>query len=213
MLPRSFIFLCAPWLAASMAFTQTDPSSMKQADAAFHAGYAAASNGDLTTARQQFQRVVQLAPQIEEGHSALGGVLYQLGDYPGAMKELEKALSLKPRDRSAQENLALAYTDAGNPQKALPYFAALEDDTSQPASPDVLAAHARALAATQQIPAAIQKMQEALAASPQNALLFDQLGSLYAQAQDWTQAQSAFEHALQINPSLASAHLHLGVVL
>src|SRR5580693_8685372 len=124
---RLLFFLCAPWLVASTAFTQTGASSVQEADAAFHAGYAAASNGDLATARQQFQRVVQLAPQIEEGHSALGGVLYQLGDYPGAMKELEKALSLKPRDRSAQENLALAYTDAGNPQKALPYFAALED--------------------------------------------------------------------------------------
>src|SRR5580698_958431 len=164
---RLLFFLCAPWLVASTAFTQTGASSVQEADAAFHAGYAAVSNGDLATARQQFQRVVQLAPQIEEGHSALGSVLYQLGEYPDAIKELEEALNLKPEDRPAQENLVLAYTQTGNYQKALPYFATLEGDTTQALSPDVLAAHAHALAAIQQIPAAIQKMQEAIAASPQ----------------------------------------------
>jgi tetratricopeptide (TPR) repeat protein len=62
---------------------------LQQADAAFRAGYTAASNGDLAAARQQFQRAVQLAPQIEEGHSALGAVLYQQGDYNDAIRELE----------------------------------------------------------------------------------------------------------------------------
>lgn len=213
MQPRSFIFLCTLWLARGAAFGQDAASSMQQADTAFHAGYAAAASGDLATARQQFQRVVLLAPQIEEGHSALGGVLYQLGDYPDAIKELENALAMKPGDRSAQENLALAYTQTGSYQKALPYFATLEGDPAQPTSSDVLAAHARALAATEQTPAAIQKMQEAVSASQQNAILLDELGSLYAQTQNWTQAQTAFEHALEINPSLASAHLHLGIVL
>src|SRR5271156_2153144 len=95
-------------------------------------------------------RAVQLAPQVEEGHSALGAVLYKLGDYAAAISELETALQLKSEDRAAQENLALAYTQGGAYQKSLPIFEHMESDASQPLSPDLLASYARALAGTQQ---------------------------------------------------------------
>lgn len=69
---------------------------MEKADAAFHAGYAALSNNDLAEARVEFQKVVKLVPQIEEGHSALGAVLLHLSAYPEAMAELKTALRLEP---------------------------------------------------------------------------------------------------------------------
>ena len=50
-------------------------AKVKQADAAFRAGYAAMSNHQLQQARDDFQAVVKLVPAIEEGHSALGAVL------------------------------------------------------------------------------------------------------------------------------------------
>src|SRR5581483_2173198 len=197
-------------LLASAALAQR--TNLQQANEAFHAGYAAASNGDLATARQQFQRVVQLAPQIEEGHSALGAVLCQLGEYPAAITQLEAALKLKPADQAAQQNLALAYAQTGAWQKALPIFENLEK--SQAAlSPDLLAAYARALASAQQFSAAIRETKAAIAAAPQNAMLYDQLGSIYAQMQNWPEAQNTFAEALRLDAGLASAHLHLGVVL
>src|ERR1700732_729395 len=94
----SFVF------AASLAAIDDRQQRLRSADAAFHAGYAAEQNGDLSTARQQFEKVVQLAPGIAEGHSALGSVFVQLGQYTQAIRELTRALAQKANDRSAQIN-------------------------------------------------------------------------------------------------------------
>src|SRR5580698_8257423 len=168
-----FLIPAATILHAQNSATETN---LQQANAAFHAGYAAASSGDLATARQEFESAVQLAPQVEEGHSALGAILYKLGEYASAIPELETALRLKPEDQAAQENLALSYMQTGAYQKALPIFEQLDNQPSQPLSADLLASYARALAATQQLPAAIRKTQAAITAAPQSAPLYDQLG-------------------------------------
>ena len=207
--------------------TQTIPSSGSQADinkeaqAAYRAGTTAIANNDFKSAEAQFEKVVHLAPQIEEGHSALGAVQIRLGKFPQAIKELEKALALKPGDLSAQTNLALAYQQTGVNRKAIPLFEKLElEARKKPASDPshtlpsfVLAAYARSLAATDQLPAAIAKMKAAVAESPQNAELRDDLGSLYAQQQSWLSAVSEFQQAIKLNPQFAAAHMHLGVVL
>src|ERR1700733_13036554 len=96
-------------LPAKLTRAQTAaPSADKsrQADEAFRAGYQAVSNHQLEEARRDFQKVVHLVPQIEEGHSALGAVLVQLGAYLEAIGELRQALKLKPEDVSEQQNLA-----------------------------------------------------------------------------------------------------------
>ena len=76
------------------------------AKAAYDQGWAAWQQGDLKAARVDFAKAVQLAPAIEQGHSALGVVLYGLGEYGPAIVELETALKLDSMDRNAEENLA-----------------------------------------------------------------------------------------------------------
>jgi Flp pilus assembly protein TadD len=140
----------------------------------------------------------------------------RLGRTTEGIRELEKALTIQPNDSSAQLNLALAYGQNGQVAKALPWFAKLDaasraNGHTQP--PYVLAAYARALAATQQISAAMAKMKEAIAGDPHNAELHDELGSIYAQHNDWSNAKQAFDAAIQLNPNLAIAHMHLGITL
>src|SRR5580704_19319823 len=98
--------------------------SLQQADAAFHAGYAALQAGNLEQARIQFAQAASLAPQIPEGHEALGEVLIELGRPVEAVPELEAALQLKPSDQEIETNLAMAYEKAGDPVKAIPQFKA-----------------------------------------------------------------------------------------
>ncbi len=205
------LLICASLFAsAPIVHAQSDNASatnLDRANAAFHAGYAAASQGDLATARQQFQYAVQLAPQVEEGHSALGAVLYRLGDYSNAIPELETAVHLKPEDQAAQENLAMAYAQTGAYQKALPIFEHLESDQGlQPLSANLLTSYARALAATQQLPAAIRETQAAINAAPQSALLYDQLGSLYAQMQNWPKRKMPSNKRFTSTPN---SHRHI----
>ena len=80
------------------AQTPSSPGSQatinEEAQAAYRAGTAAATNNDFKTAEAEFEKVVRLVPQIEEGHSALGAVLIHLGKFPQAIRELETALKL-----------------------------------------------------------------------------------------------------------------------
>jgi protein O-GlcNAc transferase len=199
-----------------LSHAQEPSPGLKQADAAYRAGVAAFSRNDFNTAREDFENVVRLVPSMEQGHTALGAVLVRMGRTNDGIRELEKALAIKPSDGSVQLNLALAYEQGGQSAKALPWFAKLEAVSrteKHPLPANVLASYARALAATQQLSAAIARMKEAVAEDPHNADLQDDLGSLYAQRQDWPNARLAFTAASQANPDLALAHLHLGMTL
>ena len=101
-----------------------DLESLKKADAAFHEAFAAQQRGDLELARVKYAEVVQLAPQIAEGHEALGTVLLELNKAPEAIAELERAVALKPGDATDESNLAVAYAQAGDAAKAIPHFEA-----------------------------------------------------------------------------------------
>lgn len=198
--------------AAALAQGHEQEQVVARASAAFRAGYASAAKGDLAGARAQFERAVHLAPQVEEGHSALGAILVQLKDYPPAIAELNRALALKPADTAALANLALAYARSGDAAHAGPLFERLSAQ-SQTLAPDLLAAWAHVEAAGGERSAAMRHLEQAMAADPQNAQLADDLGSLYAQQQNWAAAEQSFRHALDLDPNLALAHLHLGVAL
>ncbi len=198
------------------AYTQEPSVALKKADAAYRAGQAALAQRDLSTAQADFEQVVQLAPQAEQGHSALGAVLVNRGRLKEGIRELEKALAIKASDGAAQTNLALAYEQVGSPEKALPLFSKLEADAhlhGRPLPVYVLASYARSLAATQKIGLATAKMKSAIAIEPQSAELHDELGSLYARQKSWTQAQSEFATAIRLSPNLAVAHFHLGLAM
>ncbi len=210
-------FSLAAWVALPLRSAAQEPSpSLKEADADYRAGVAALSNNDLQTARADFEKVVRLAPSAEQGHSALGAVLVRLGENSAGITELEKALAIKAGDTIAQQNLAIAFEQAGQPARAISWFARLEAASraaQKPLPAEVLAAYARSLAATHQKEMAIAKMKQAVVEAPRNAELWDELGSLYGQRQDWSGAQHAFNSALQIDPGLAVAHFHLGMTL
>ncbi len=201
---------------SSQSLAQASYSTLKQASAAYHDGQVAIAHRDLRAAQADFEQVVRLAPQAEQGHSALGAVLVSRGETKAGIRELEKALAIQPNDDTARMNLALAYEQIGNPEKAVPLFSRLETRArmQQHELPSyVLAAYARSLAQIHQVGPAIVKMKAAVALDSQNAELHDALGSLYAQRKDWTDAQQEFAAAIRLNPAFGVAHLHLGLAM
>ena len=207
----------AALVAGVAAQEPSEPSAaLKQADADYRAGVAALGRNDLPAALKDFQSVVKLAPSAEQGHSALGAVLVRLGRLPEGNRELEQALRMKPGDGSAQLNLALAYEQSGQPAKALPLFAKVEATAraeKRPLAVSILEPYARVLAASGQFDAATVRMKEAASSEPGNAEIADELGSLYAHAQNWTGAKKAFEAASKARPEFALAYLHLGLAM
>src|SRR5579875_1589921 len=101
-------------------FAQESYARLKQADDAYRAGQAALARRDLTAAQSDFAEVVRLAPQAEQGHSALGAVMVSRGQLIAGIDELQKALAIQPNDYTAQLNLAMAYVQADSPRRALP---------------------------------------------------------------------------------------------
>jgi protein O-GlcNAc transferase len=204
------------WLSlVSAGLAQDATSALKQADTAYRAGSVALSN-DYQTALVDFEKVVRLVPNAEQGYRALGLVLLHMGKNQESVPNFEKALSLKPNDGDAQLGLAIAYDGQHDAAKELILLkkldaTALAQKRALPA--DIQAMYARALAATHQLPAAVTRMKQAVAADPRNTRSLDDLGSLYAMQKDWPNAEKSFHAAIAVNPSLPSAHLHLAIAL
>jgi len=195
---------------------QEPSASLKEADADYRAGVAALSRNDIKTAKSKFEAVVRLAPAAEQGHSALGAVLVRDGQIAAGIRELQKALAIKADDGSARTNLALAYEQAGESANALPLFAKMESTAvaeGQALPSYVQASYVRALVATGQTEAAINRLKHLVAQDAGNPELHDELGSIYAQARDWERAEQEFTDAIRLKDDLAAAHLHLGFVL
>ena len=195
---------------------QEPSASLKEADADYRAGVAALSRNDIKTAKSKFEAVVRLAPAAEQGHSALGAVLVRDGQIAAGIRELQKALAIKADDGSARANLALAYEQAGESANALPLFAKMESTAvaeGQALPSYVQASYVRALVATGQTEAAINRLKHLVAQDAGNPELHDELGSIYAQARDWERAEQEFTDAIRLKDDLAAAHLHLGFVL
>lgn len=197
-------------------FSQQDAAAKQQVDAALRAGQAAFARQDFEAARQNFAKVVRLAPSMEQGHGALGAALLRLGRYQEAVRELEAAVALQKSDSIAQTNLALAYLQGGEPAKAVARFAALDAQAKaqkRTLPPNVLSNYAHALVATRDLNQAASKMKAAVLAAPREAGLRDDLGSIYAQQKQWNDAQREFAAAVRLKPELAIAHLHLGLAM
>src|ERR1035441_10565349 len=196
---------------------QSQPNVIKQADTAFHAGFAARQAGNLELARTKFAEVVRLQPQIAEGHEALGAVLLELNKPAQAAVEFEAAARIKPNDDGVEGNLALAYAQAGQPAKAIPHFdVALHLSQVAGHAPVEAAfyeAYGRALAGAGKPEEAINQFVAEEALTGPRADLEDSIGTLYAQQSMWPQAQERFEHALTLDGTFLRARIHLGVLL
>ncbi|MGO9434474.1 MAG: tetratricopeptide repeat protein [Terracidiphilus sp.] len=193
-----------------------NPETLKQADTAFREGVAARQSGDLAQAQEKFALVVKLEPQIAEAHEALGAVLLELNKPTEAIAELEAASGLKPGEAGNEANLAMAYAASGDAAKAISHFeAALHPvDGSAPAQMDAsfYDAYGHALAAAGRPGDAIAQFEAEEGLAGEHAEIEDAIGSLYAQEKQWDEARKRFEHAIQLNGSLTSARIHLGVL-
>src|SRR5260370_20739448 len=97
------------------------------------------------------------------GQTAFGTVLLAEGDAASAVKQLELARGLDPRDAGATLNLALAYSQLHDYVKSVQMFQLLDQTKStepQTLTPQAAMAYAVALTATGE-PATAQKQLEA----------------------------------------------------
>ena len=193
--------------------------NLQQANAAFHAGYAALQAQKLETARVEFARVVRLAPQLPEGHMALGAVLVQLGRVEEAIAELKQAQTLRPDDAGIRGNLAQAYlAEARAATTPAAAEAALENAAAvDPANATLQDQLGSLLAQQKQWPQAEAAFQQALTLSghdaAQAALAHMHLGIVLEQEQQPTDAEQQLRQAAQMDAQNPEIAYQLGLLL
>lgn len=115
------LFLIAVLLAmrSPLAVWQTNLGSLEQARVELPAMQnRAAVQYDLADAESRLQRSVEILPRQRSAHMRLGLMLIDREDFAGAVEHLEAALHADPQNPAAQKALGLAYTWAGEVDKA-----------------------------------------------------------------------------------------------
>ena len=91
-------------------------------------GRALLAVGDIEGALEELREANSLAPDLPEGALALGQALFAANQLPTAIGEFQRALRLDPQYDAARYALGLAWAEAGEAERALEIFAALEDN-------------------------------------------------------------------------------------
>src|ERR1022692_1836753 len=106
------------FLACCLFLQSPTPEAIEHAQA----GAAAAKQGRLDVAIQEFRKVTELQPDSAVGHAHLGDAYFQNGEYGAAIPELERALRLNPNLMGTHQTLGVALLVQGNPGEALPHL-------------------------------------------------------------------------------------------
>lgn len=172
--------------------------------------------GDYAAAREHLREAIALQPQSYDCRYNLGASLAHLNDAAGAKEQLEKAIALDPSQAEAHFQLASVLRTLGDTQGAqeqLKLYQQLNrasEARSEANTKSQLAAQKLAAGDTQQ---AISLYREAVAATPDNALLNYQLAMALDKGGDFAGERSSLEAAVKIDPAFALAQNQLGYLL
>ena len=89
------------------------------AAAHFNRAQAYAGLGQLAAARADLERALAIKPELEVAWIALGGVLAQLQDAPGAERAYRRAITLRDGNANAHYNLGLLCQEQGRFDEAI----------------------------------------------------------------------------------------------
>jgi Flp pilus assembly protein TadD len=146
------------------------------------------------------------AIRLDAGYAAprvvMGGSLLALGQVAEAVRTLEAAVKLLPRERLAREQLARAYERAGQPAAAVDQYRALR--AQSPADPEAAYQLGRAYLRLSEW--AMQRLRDV---DPGSARIYQALGHNYRVQGRLDLAARAFERAAQADPRLPEVHLAL----
>jgi tetratricopeptide (TPR) repeat protein len=194
-----------------------------------HAGIEADKAGQLDSAIAEFQKAIDLDPQLAVAFVDLGEVFIEKRDYAAAVPPLKHALELNPKVDGGHQLLGYALLAQGYAAQAIPDLEKANEDS----------ALGIALLEAGQLPQAVAVLQKALAKNPNDPDLlyyygraagllskdvFDTLEARFPDsarahqmmAQDYAalrevpSAEREFNEALRLRPQTAGLHLDFG---
>jgi tetratricopeptide (TPR) repeat protein len=168
-------------------------------------GVVTVHNGKLMEARRYFERVTQADAREPDYRFNLGVTLYRLGDYAGAQRQLQEALSLRPQDVDAKIALEAATIGTPYPQ---------ERSSAKPPQERIKRNYDEA--SFHQLEVEIESLREeryALLPRADHAIAHVKNGNEMLSDGRLEQADTAFREAILLDPGNVQAHLGLARVL
>ncbi|OQY20750.1 MAG: hypothetical protein B6I34_08465 [Anaerolineaceae bacterium 4572_32.1] len=204
------LFQAQEWALAARQFERALFHNPDYPDAHAYLGYALNQMGRPVQARPHLQQAVTLAPDSAVAHIFLGLHYDRLGDVSAARAEYEAAYELDPQNPAICVEIGQTWAAEGR------YTAAeiwLQEAISlQPYDPALWEALAR-FYLDHNITAsdhAVDATTELVQLLPADARAHDLRGWAALQAGDFATALDNLQEAISLDPTLASAHYHLG---
>jgi tetratricopeptide (TPR) repeat protein len=165
------------------------------------------ARGALPAAIAGYRRVIALEPGLAEAHRNLGSALLESGEREAAIHSLQRAIELRPEFDGAVAQLARALTAAGRGTEAIHHYERLLARDPSVATLDEFAA---VLAGLGRYEASARCYRDLLERSPGNGRLHANLGFVLHCLGDFRAAIEHCGRAIELEPRLPEAYLHLG---
>ncbi len=165
------------------------------------------ARGALAAAIAGYRRVVELEPGLAEAHRNLGSALLEAGEKEAAIASLQTAVALRPEFAAAVAQLAQALNAVGRGAEAIPHYDRL---LARDARDGILDEYAALLAGLGRYQASAACYRNLLTRLPGSGRLHANLGHVLHCLGDFRAAVEHCRRAIELEPQLPEAYLHLG---
>jgi tetratricopeptide (TPR) repeat protein len=209
------VLLACSLLTVMFTGCSRDPNVRKQKY--LDSGEKYAAEGKYREASIQYLNAIQIDSRFAQAHYDLSQAYLKLGDSTHAYQELSRTVELAPNNYRAHSDLANLLDTVRNPdgspveqtlKQAKTHLDILRE--KQPDSPETHQAWANYDAAQNNIAAAMQEMQQAVAADPNRSESYLLLAIFQLRSDLPDQAETNFKKAIEVDRKSMNAQLALG---
>ena len=202
-------------LVALLSGCSRDPNARKQKY--FESGRRYFAEGKYAEAEIQYSNAIRIDLSFAQAHYELGQTYLRLGDSNHAFLELTRTVELAPDNYRAHADLANLLIRARNPdgspnadylKQAKSHLDVLRE--KQPNSAETHEAWSNYYAVQNNVSAAIEEIQQAIAVDPNRSESYLVLGLLQQSAKLTDQAEASYKKAIDKDPKAMNAQLALG---
>jgi tetratricopeptide (TPR) repeat protein len=206
------LFEAREWALAVRQFERALSLNPEYPDAHTYLGHALDQGGHLDEARPHLLRAIALAPDSVVAHTFLGLHYDRLGDFSAARAEYETAYDLDPDNPATCVEIGQTWAAEGRYVAAeIWLMEAVSLEPNDPALWEILTrfyldhsiiAEGRGVEGAEQL----------VALAPDDAGAHDLQGWAALQVGDYATAEDSLLRAISLDPTLAAAHYHLGLL-
>ncbi len=169
--------------------------------------------GDYSDADKWYSQVVSEKPDDADGWYLLGRSKYSENEFTDAIACFEHALALHPKYVEAENNIGLSWKELNNLEKAQAAFqTAIEWQGSAPVDAQPFLNLGTLFVESNLVDQALSYLSKAVALSPDNPTIHEELGKVYLGQSKLAQAQGELEKAVALAPDTSALHFKLAQI-